>query len=207
MEAMPKLGMTQIAAIAASTVLAAYVVSSSYAPQSLTAEQLTEIQYADAAAVDYFLKIDGIEGESTDDKHKGQIDVLSFSWGASNAGSTGAGGGGGAGKVQFQDIHFTTTMNKASPKLMLACATGEHIKEVVLTGQLSGKRGQQFLEIKLTDVLVTSYQSGGSSGEVPTDSFSLNFSKIEFKYQPLNKDGSLGTAVTGGWDIKENVRF
>lgn len=204
---MPKLGMTQIAAIAASTVLAAYVVSSSYAPQSLTAEQLTEIQYADAAAVDYFLKIDGIEGESTDDKHKGQIDVLSFSWGASNAGSTGAGGGGGAGKVQFQDIHFTTTMNKASPKLMLACATGEHIKEVVLTGQLSGKRGQQFLEIKLTDVLVTSYQSGGSSGEVPTDSFSLNFSKIEFKYQPLNKDGSLGTAVTGGWDIKENVRF
>jgi type VI secretion system secreted protein Hcp len=202
---MPKLGMTQIAAMAAASILAAYVVSSSYATKSVTAEQLIEIQYADAAAVDYFLKIDGIEGESTSDKHKGEIDVLSFSWGASQtASSTGAGGG--AGKVQFQDIHFTSNLSKASPKLMLACATGEHIKEVILTGELSGKRGQKFLEIKLTDVLISSYQSGGSSGDVPTDSFSLNFAKIEFKYFPVNKDGSLGEPVSSGWNVKENVR-
>lgn len=203
---MPKLGMTQFAAIAASAVLAAYVFSSALAPKSLTAEHLMEIQYADAASVDYFLKIDGIEGESTDSMHKGQIDVLSFSWGASNSGSSSTGGGGGAGKVQFQDIHFTTKMNKASPKLMLACATGEHIKEVILTGQLTGKRGQQFLEIKMTDVLVSSYQSGGSSGDLPTESISLNFAKIEFKYFPMNRDGTLGEPVTGGWDLKENTR-
>jgi type VI secretion system secreted protein Hcp len=202
---MPKLGMTQIAAVAAASILAAYVVSSSYATRSVTAEQLIEIQYADAAAVDYFLKIDGIEGESTSDKHKGEIDVLSFSWGASQTASS-TGGGGGAGKVQFQDIHFTSNLGKASPKLMLACATGEHIKEVILTGEVSGKRGQKFLEIKLTDVLISSYQSGGSSGDVPTDSFSLNFAKIEFKYFPVNKDGSLGEPVSGGWNIKENVR-
>jgi type VI secretion system secreted protein Hcp len=203
---MPKLGMTQIAAIAASTVLAAYVVSSSFAPKSLTPEHLMEIQYADAASVDYFLKIDGIDGESADAKHKGQIEVLSFSWGVSNTGSSSAGGGAGAGKVQFQDIHFTTKMNKASPKLMLACATGEHIEEVFLTGQVSGKRGQQFLEIKMTDVLVSSYQTGGSSGDIPTDSFSLNFAKIEFKYLPMNTNGTLGEPVTGGWDLKENTR-
>lgn len=203
---MPKIGMTQIAALAVATVLAAYAVSSSFATKSLTAEQLLEIQYADAATVDYFLKIDGIAGESRNEKHAGEIDVLSFSWGASNTGAASSGGGAGAGKVQFQDIHFTTKLNKASPKLMLACATGEHIKEVVLVGELSGKKGQKFLEIKMTDVLISSYQSGGSSGQVPTDSFSLNFAKIEFSYYPVNPDGSLGAPVKAGWDIKENVR-
>jgi len=196
--------MTQIAAIAVATVLSAYAVSSSFATKSLTAEQLVEIQYADAAQVDYFLKIDGIEGESTNSRHGGEIEIESFSWGATQTGTSTGGGGGGAGKVIFQDIHFTKTLDKASPKLMLATATGEHIKDVVLVGELSGKKGQKFLEIKLTDVLISSYQSGGSEGSIPTDSFSLNFAKIEFKYFPVNRDGSLGEPVTGGWDIKEN---
>ena len=198
---MPKLGMTQIAAIAVATVLAAYAVSSSFATKSLTAEQLLGIQYADAAAVDYFLKIDGIEGESTNSRHGGEIEIDSFSWSVVQSGTSAGGGGGGAGKVTFQDIHFTTKLSKASPKLMLACATGEHIKDVVLVGELSGKRGQKFLEIKMTDVLVSSYQSGGSDGSVPTDSFSLNFAKIEFTYYPMNKDGSLGAPVKAGWDV------
>ncbi|HEX6067885.1 MAG TPA: type VI secretion system tube protein Hcp [Nitrososphaera sp.] len=201
---MPKLDMTQIAAMAVASVLAAYVVSSSFATKNMTAEQIVEIQYADAAQVDYFLKIDGIEGESTSSSHRGEIEIESFSWGATQTGTSAGGGGGGAGKVSFSDIHFTTKLNKASPKLMLACATGEHIKDVVLVGELSGKRGQKFLEITLTDVLISSYQSSGSSGDVPTDSFSLNFAKIEFKYFPMNKDGSLGEPVTGGWDVKEN---
>lgn len=200
---MPKLGMTQIAAIAVVTVLGAYAVSSSFATKGLTAEQILDIQYADAAAVDYFLKIDGIEGESANSRHGGEIEIESFSWGAAQSG-TGGSGGGGAGKVSFQDIHFTAKTSKASPKLMLACASGEHIKDAVLVGELSGKRGQKFLEIKLTDVLVSSYQSGGSDGNVPTDSFSLNFAKIEFTYYPMNRDGSLGAPVKAGWDIKEN---
>ncbi|WP_342816878.1 type VI secretion system tube protein Hcp [Nitrososphaera sp.] len=161
------------------------------------------MQYADAAAVDYFLKIDGIEGESANSRHGGEIEIESFSWGAAQSG-TGGSGGGGAGKVSFQDIHFTAKTSKASPKLMLACASGEHIKDAALVGELSGKRGQKFLEIKLTDVLVSSYQSGGSDGNVPTDSFSLNFAKIEFTYYPMNRDGSLGAPVKAGWDIKEN---
>ncbi|AIC16927.1 Hcp family type VI secretion system effector [Nitrososphaera viennensis] len=209
---MPNLGKMQMTAVVAvavavvASILAGYVaVAPSFSSQKLPAsEALLGMPSADAATVDYFLKIDGIEGESTNDKHKGEINVESFSWGASNTGSPSTGGGGGAGKVSFQDISFTKNIDKSSPKLMLATATGEHIKQVVLTGEVSGKKGQQFLQIKLTDVLVSSYQQGGGSGAVPTDSFSLNFAKIEFTYYPVNPDGSLGAPVTGGWDIKAN---
>src|SRR5213593_2324488 len=84
------------------------------------------------AAVDYFLKLDGIEGESQDAKHKGEIDLESWSWGETQTGTMHAGGGGGAGKVQMQDFHFVMKVNKSSPKLMLACASGEHIKSATL---------------------------------------------------------------------------
>ena len=91
------------------------------------------------AAVDYFLKIDGIPGESTDSKHKNEIDIESWSWGEANSGSHAYGGGGGAGKVSVQDFNFTMHVNKASPKLFLACATGQHIKEALLTCRKAGK--------------------------------------------------------------------
>src|SRR5262245_7006243 len=99
------------------------------------------------AAVDFFLKIEGIDGESTDDKHKGEIDIQSFSWGVTNTGSHGAGGGGGTGKSVFQDLHFTTHVNKSSPKLMLACATGEHLKKAVLTVRKAGKDQQEYYKV------------------------------------------------------------
>ncbi|WP_415280610.1 Hcp family type VI secretion system effector [Candidatus Nitrososphaera sp. FF02] len=202
---MPNLDKTQIASIAIASILAGYVVVASFASQNLSAsEALFEVPSADAAQVDYFLKVDGIDGESTNDRHKNEIEIESFSWGATQSGTGASGGGGGAGKVSFQDIHFTIKTSKASPKLMLACATGEHIKEVVLTGEVSGKKGQKFLEIKMEDVLISSFQQGGSSGEYPTESISMNFSKIVFTYYPVNPDGSLGTPVSGGWDIKEN---
>lgn len=202
---MPNLGKTQIASIAIASILAGYVVVASFASQNLSAsEALFEVPSADAARVDYFLKVDDIDGESTNDRHKNEIEIESFSWGATQSG-TGASGGG-AGKVSFQDIHFTMKTGKASPKLMLACATGEHIKEVVLTGEVSGKKGQKFLEIKMEDVLISSFQQGSSSGEYPTESVSMNFAKIVFTYYPVSPDGSLGTPVSGGWDIKENKK-
>ena len=95
-------------------------------------------------------------------------------------------------------------MDRSSPLLFVKAATGEHIKEVVLTGEVAGKRGQKFMEIKMSDVLISSYQQGGSEGGVPTDTFSLNFAKIEFKYYPADKSGALGGPVAGGWDLKEN---
>lgn len=158
-------------------------------------------------AVDYFLKIDGIDGESTDDKHKGEIDVVSWSWGESNSGSHSGGGGGGAGKVAMQDFSFTMSMNKATPKLMLACATGQHIKNAILVCRKAGTEQQEYLKITFTDLLVSSYQTGGSQGqEIPLDSISLNFAKIEFGYKPQKEDGTLDAEVKAGYDLKLNKK-
>jgi type VI secretion system secreted protein Hcp len=160
------------------------------------------------AAVDYFLKIDGIEGESQDSKHKNEIHLESWSWGETQSGTGGHGGGGGAGKVNMQDFHFVMKINKASPKLFLACANGEHIKTAVLVCRKAGKEQQEFLTIKLSDILVSSYQTGGSghSDIVPTDQISLNFSKIEFEYKAQKSDGSLDSPVKAGWNLQENKK-
>src|SRR2546430_3152894 len=107
------------------------------------------------AAVDFFLKIEGVDGESTDDKHKGEIDIESFSWGVSQSGSHGAGGGGGAGKASFQDLHFHTHVDKSSPKLFLACATGEHFKKAVLTCRKARQEQQEYMKITMSDCLVS----------------------------------------------------
>ncbi len=160
------------------------------------------------AVVDYFLKLDGIDGESTDDKHKGEIDIESWSWGSTNSGSAGRGGGAGSGKVSMQDFHFVMKMNKASPKLMENCATGSHIKIGTLTCRKAGGEQQEYLKIKLSDLLVSSYQTGGSAhGDViPTDQISLNFAKIEFEYKEQKPDGTLGGAVKSGWDVAANKK-
>jgi len=160
------------------------------------------------AAVDYFLKLDGVEGESTDDKHKGEIDLESWSWGATQTGTHSGGGGGGAGKVAMQDFHFVMKYNKASPVLFLKCATGDHIKEGKLTCRKAGGGQQEYLVIKFTDLLVSSYQTGGSShGDVvPTDQISINFAKMEIEYKVQNKDGSLGAPTKAGYDLKANKK-
>jgi type VI secretion system secreted protein Hcp len=158
------------------------------------------------AAVDYYLKIDGIDGESTDAVHKDEIDVLSWSWSETNTGSHAGGGGGGAGKVVMNDFHFTMSVNKATPKLMLACATGQHIAEATLTCRKAGGDQQEYMKIKFTDLLISSYQTGGSSGSViPTDQISFNFSKIEMEYAPQDEKGALGGPVTAGYNLKESV--
>ena len=156
-------------------------------------------------AVDYFLKIDGVPGESADSKHKGEIQLESFTWGESSPGGAGPGGGGGAGKVQMQDLVVTMLVSKASPRLMLACASGKHYKEAVLTARRAGKAQQEFLVFKLKDVTVTSYQTAGAAGaEAPVDQASLGFSTIQLEYRPQKADGSLDTPVKAGWDLKQN---
>ena len=157
-------------------------------------------------AVDYFLKIEGIDGESQDSKHKGEIDLLSWSWGATNSGTFSTGGGGGSGKVSMQDFHFTMRVNKATPKLIQACATGHHIKKATLTCRKSGKTPQEYLKIVFTDLLVSSYQTGGAGQEetIPEEQISLNFAKIEYEYREQKADGSLGGAVKAGYDLKRN---
>lgn len=154
-------------------------------------------------ALNAYLKIDGIEGESRDDKHRDQIEIESFSWGESNFASAASGGGGATGKVSMNDFHFVMRVSKASPKLFLACASGEHLPEAQLSISKAGAEQMiDYLYWKFTDILITSYQTGGSSGDaVPTDSFSLNFAKIEVSYKEQNADGSLGAEHKAGWDL------
>ena len=158
------------------------------------------------AQVDYFLKIDGIQGESTDKGHKSEIDLLAWSWGETNSGASAYGGGGGAGKVSMQDFSFAMKINKASPKLFLSCATGKHIKEALLTCRKAGGKQEEYLKVKFTDLLVSSYQTGGSGGDiVPTENITFNFSKIEVSYAPQDEKGGLGSPVTHWYNVKENT--
>ena len=160
------------------------------------------------ANVDYFLKIEGVEGESTDDKHKGEIELASWSVGGVNSGSFSSGGGGGVGKVAMQDFHVVKKTDKASAKLLTACCTGEHLASATLVCRKAGLDQQEFLTVILSPVLISSYQTSGSSGSdvIPMEQFSMNFGKIEFKYKPQDAKGGLGGEVVGGWDVTTNKK-
>lgn len=160
------------------------------------------------AATDFFLKIDGIEGESADEKHKGEIDLEAWSWGASQSGGHAYGGGGGAGKVSMQDFQFSMKVNKATPKLILACASGEHIKEAILTCRKAGGKQEEYLKYTFSDLLISSYQTGGAgdSGIVPTEQISFNYSKMKVEYKAQDEKGALGGVIAAGWDLKKNVK-
>jgi type VI secretion system secreted protein Hcp len=159
------------------------------------------------AAVDYFLEIDGIVGESMDAHHKGAIDLDSFEWAESNLGTHPAGSGGaGVGKVAMQDLRVVTKTSKASPLLLLAVATGQHFKQAVLTVRKAGKNQAEFLVFRLSDVLVSTYEIAGHTEAVPADQVSFNFAKIEVEYRPQKPDGSLAAAVKAGWDVKANKK-
>ena len=159
------------------------------------------------ALVDYFLKIDGIPGESQDSKHKDEIQVLSFSFGESQAGTMAFGGGGGAGKVQMQDFHFMMNVNKASPKLFITCANGEHIKNAILTARKAGKDQKDYLKVTFTDLLVSSFQTNGDAqaNSLPVDSVSLNFAAIEWEYSQQKADGQLEAAQKVKYNLKEMI--
>lgn len=159
-------------------------------------------------ATDYLLEIDGIKGESQDDKHKEKIEIHSFSWGITNSSNVGTGSGGGTGKASFSDFSFHKQADKASPKLFQAAASGEHIKKAVLTARKAGgKAGQiEYLTITLTDVMVSSYQMGGSSGDssIPLDMVSLRATDIKVEYKPQKADGSLEGAVAASYNVSKN---
>jgi type VI secretion system secreted protein Hcp len=152
------------------------------------------------AQQDYFLKIDGIPGESTDSKHKDEIELASFSWGLSNIASHGAGG---AGRADFHDFYFTSRVSKASPLLFLSCAAGKHIKEANLSVRRGGggKGGQmEYLKIKFSDVLITSFQEAAGGGDAPAESVGLAFARLELQY-------GTAAAIKGGWDLASNAKI
>jgi type VI secretion system secreted protein Hcp len=156
------------------------------------------------AAVDYFLKLDSIDGESLDNKHKGEIELDSFSFGAHNTGTLASGGGGGSGKVQFQDLHFVAKISKASPKLLQACANGKHIIKGTIVARKAGRDQQEFIKVVFEDLLVSSYSVNGDGIVGPVDSSGMAFMKIEYSVAPQNPDGTLATPISMGWDVKAN---
>lgn len=156
---------------------------------------------------DYFLKIDGIDGESADSKHKGEIDIDSFSFGVSNAGSMAIGGGGGSGRAHFQDVTVTKSVDKSSAKLMLTCASGQHIKKAVLTCRKAGGEQMEYLVITMEDLLISSFQDGGGGGGLmPSESLSINYAKISYDYTPQSATGGAEGKVSAAWDVRGNVK-
>lgn len=158
---------------------------------------------------DMFLKIQGIDGESRDEVHRNEIEVLSWSWGMSQSGTQTAGGGGGAGKVNIQDLSVTKFLDKSSTKLMLAAAQGKHIPEVkLMLVRAGGERPLEYLVITMTDVRVTSLNTGGSTGEDRmTENITLNFTKMNVEYTEQKADGTPGDKGTFNWDLKKNATF
>ena len=140
-------------------------------------------------AVDAFLELDGIPGDSLDDTYRGWIELHSYSWGAARPTASGAGGGA-TGRAQFQDLHFVVNFSKASPELFNRCATGEHIKSGVLAVRKAGEKPLEFYKLRMTDVLVSSFQDGSSGGFEPVEQVSLNFANIDLVYTPQSPTGA-----------------
>lgn len=156
-------------------------------------------------AADIFLKIEGINGESKDDKHKNEIEVLAWSWAESQSGSAAHGSGMGSGKVEMHDITFTKYVDKATPKLIEKCAKGEHIPKADMVMRKAGGEQKEYLKIHLDDVLISSYSTSGSGGgESPTENISLNFGKITVEYFEQDNKGTMTSAGKAGWDVKAN---
>ena len=158
-------------------------------------------------AVDMFMKIDGLPGEAKDKKHKDSIDVLAWSWGMTQSGTTHMGGGSGSGKVNVQDLSFTKYIDKSSADLMLACCNGKHFKESLLTVRKAGENPVEYLKITMTDLIITSVSTGGSGGEDRlTENVTLNFAKVKVDYTPQDEKGAGQAVKNMDWDIAANAR-
>jgi len=155
---------------------------------------------------DIFAKLGDIKGESADTKHKDEIEVLSFSWGVTNSVPPGSGGGGGAGKATFHDLSFVHHIDSASPLLLKACATGTHIKEATITHCRGGKTPQEYLIVKMNDIIITGVTHTGAAGQPDTGSetVSMSFAKVDFSYKQQNPNGTLGGALTFKYDLIAN---
>jgi len=160
-------------------------------------------------AMDMFLNMGAnIKGETQDSAQKaaGDIDILAWSWGMSNAGSFHGGGGGGAGKANFQDISLTKYIDKASTAIMIALAKGSHIPECKILIRKAGEGQQKYMEITMDKVLVTSVSTGGSGGEDRlTENVTLNFAQVKVEYFTQNEKGVTASAGIFTWDIAGNV--
>ena len=156
-------------------------------------------------AVDMFLKISGVEGESVDSAHAREIDVLSWGWGMNQSGTTHVGRGGGAGKVSVQDLTITKRVDKSTPALIKSCCTGKHFEEAVFTVRKAGEKPLEYLILRMKDVLVTNVTEGGAGGEeLLSETITLNFSEFNYVYVPQKRDGGPDGKVEHAFNIATN---
>jgi type VI secretion system secreted protein Hcp len=160
-------------------------------------------------ATDFFLKLDGVKGESVDDTHAGEIEVESFSWGQTNATTIGsATGGAGAGKVKFDSAVFTTRVSSASPLIAGLCASGTHLKNAVFTARKAGGKQEGYYKVTFHTVFFTSLKTIAAVGTdvIPREEITFVFGKYEIEYRPQGRDGALGTGLKSGWDQITNKK-
>ena len=156
-------------------------------------------------AIDTHIKFDGVDGESTHKDHKGEIEVLSWLWGVSNASSVSSGGGSSKGKAAPRDFSFTHNYDKASPVLAKQCAQGKHFKQVVVTSRKAGEGQKDFLKITMKEVFLSTVQpSAGQGGDI-LESVSMTYGEIEFGYKAQDEKGGLGGEVKFAWNVKTTV--
>lgn len=156
-------------------------------------------------AVDFFLDLEGIKGEAQDAKHKDTIDVLAWSWGAAQSGTTHAGSGSGSGKVAVQDISFTKYIDKSSSALLSHCCTGKHIPKAKLIVRKAGDKPLEYINISMKDLIVTHVAMGGSGSEDRlTENVTLNFGEFKYEYSVQATDGSKGPTTDFAWNISKN---
>lgn len=163
------------------------------------------------AMFDAFLKIDGVQGESTDARHSGEIEALAYHWGATQAvtGTVSDKGNITGSRVNMDALTITKALDSSSPLLAQNCAEGKVYPTVTLVLQRSGGSREKYMEYKLTNALVSSIQSGGAAnGEdgVPTEEVSLSFSKIEWAYTKIGPDGRPAGNTLGSWDLSKNQK-
>jgi type VI secretion system secreted protein Hcp len=156
-------------------------------------------------AADVFLKLGDIKGESQDKTHKDEIEILSWSWGASNPTNIAYGSGGGTGKVSFSDISFMHELDKSSTALYQACSKGTHIPEATLVARKAGGSQLEYLVVKLKTVFVSSVQLSQGGSDKPTESVSLSFGEMTMEYSPQKADGTLDAALTFNYSVIQNV--
>jgi len=154
-------------------------------------------------AANIFLKFepdDTLQGESTQKEYDNQIEILSFSWGVSQAGGFSYGSGGGVSKANIQDLSISFRQCKASPGIMEKCATGDHMDKATLTCLKAGGSQEKYLTIEMEDVVISGYSTGGSGDDMPIESMTLNFAKVTQKYFKQDDSGQASEAGTGTWN-------
>ena len=158
-------------------------------------------------ATDFFLKIDGIDGEATAEHAKGQIDVHSMSFGVTQPHAVGRTGGGlSTGKASFGEIHFTKYTDKSSPKLFQASGASTHIKSAIFTGWKGSDKPIMYFKVTLSDVMITSFQNAGAGGSEMTEQVSFGYSKVEFEYVEHKADGGLGPKNLAAFNVRDGVK-